>query len=124
MDPGTSQLAKDYFDIEQELRSCSQGLKVLRDRKKKLGDALLQWLVHNNKKRVVSSRGVLEVRTAKKKRTLDKEYLHQAVLSVTGGNVASAEQIVNVAFNARPVTIQDRLSVKLKKESDNEAIMG
>ncbi len=124
MDPGTSQLAKDYFDIEQELRSCSQGLKVLRDRKKKLGDALLQWLVHNNKKRVVSSRGVLEVRTAKKKRALDKEYLHQAVLSVTGGNVASAEQIVNVAFNARPVTIQDRLSVKLKKESDNEAIMG
>lgn len=119
MDGTTLQIAKDYFSIEHELRECSKGMKALREQKKKLGGVLLQWLQANGRKKIVfASKGVLERKTAKKKQSLDKAFLHQTVLAATGGNVNTAETIVHAAFNARPSVSLERLGVKLNSKND------
>jgi hypothetical protein len=70
-------LANDYFALDYEIKQSGQVLSQMRKRKQDIGNELVVWLQKHNKKRIITSAGVLERKQTTSLQTVNQKRVEE-----------------------------------------------
>jgi hypothetical protein len=111
------QSVKKYVDVDNKLREIREKTKTLNLEKKETEAFILDYLQSIDEKEVGIVDGKLKKNVTKSQKPLKKEYIHQALVEITGDSV-KAQSITEHIIKNRPSV--ERISLKRIKNKKSD----